>query len=126
MEEEEKEEEESAESDLGRGSCVPACLHVRFSPDFDAEGTVTPDEDVSQEMGDDSLDVTEDMRDQANEERTQGSIALAEGMWCAIMRCSLIRGVALLEGLICTVQQHYVASQNTGWLHFRGLCTTAI
>ena len=44
------------------------------------EGTITPDEDLSQEMGDVSLEVTEEMRDKANDERTQGSIALADGL----------------------------------------------
>jgi hypothetical protein len=43
------------------------------------EGTITPDEDLSQKMGDTSLDITEDMRDKANEERTNGSMAMAEG-----------------------------------------------
>lgn len=43
------------------------------------EGTITPDNDLSQDMGDPSVEVTEDMRDEANEERTQGSIALADG-----------------------------------------------
>lgn len=59
----EVEEEDSAESDL----------------ELDMDGTITPDEDVSQEMGDPSLEVTEEMRDKANEERSSGSMALAEG-----------------------------------------------
>lgn len=48
--------------------------------DIDMEGTITPDEDVSQQMGDSSVEeVTEEMRDKANEERSQGSMAMAEG-----------------------------------------------
>ena len=44
------------------------------------EGTITPDEEGTQDMGDPSVEVTEEMRDKANDERTQGSIALADGM----------------------------------------------
>ena len=44
------------------------------------EGTITPDEDLSQEMGDPSVDITEEMRDKAQEEREQGSIALSDGI----------------------------------------------
>lgn len=47
--------------------------------DLDMEGTITPDEDLSQEMGDATLEVSEEMRDAANEKRSEGSIALAEG-----------------------------------------------
>lgn len=50
-----------------------------YPSDLDMEGTITPDEDLSQEMGDATLEVSEDMRDAANEKRTEGSIALAEG-----------------------------------------------
>ena len=47
--------------------------------ELDMEGTITPDEDVSQEMGDCSLEVTDEMREKAQDERTQGSMALSEG-----------------------------------------------
>ena len=56
-----------------------ACVD-NLVPELDMEGTVTPDDDLSQDMGDPSLEITEDMRDQANEKRTEGSIALADGM----------------------------------------------
>ena len=47
--------------------------------EFDMEGIVAPDEDLAQEMGDPSVEVTEDLRDKAHEERTQGSMAVADG-----------------------------------------------
>lgn len=53
--------------------------------ELDMEGTITPDEDLSQEMGDLAVEVTEEMRDQANEERTQGSIALSEGGYVLVL-----------------------------------------
>lgn len=43
------------------------------------EGTITPDEVLSQEMGDPSIEVTEDMRDKAQEEKTQGSMTVSDG-----------------------------------------------
>ena len=69
---EEEAEEESAESDLGKeGHCsfLFSCfINIELFPLFvelDVEGIITPDENVSQEMGDPSLEVTEDMRDKA-------------------------------------------------------------
>ena len=47
--------------------------------ELDTEGTIPPDDDPPQEMGDRSVEVTEDMRDKAQEERQQGSMAMAEG-----------------------------------------------
>ena len=47
--------------------------------DLDMEGTIPPEDDPPQAMGDPSIEVTEDMRDKAQEERTQGSMAMAEG-----------------------------------------------
>jgi suppressor of tumorigenicity protein 13 len=44
-------------------------IHV----ELDTEGTIPPDDDPPQEMGDRSVEVTEDMRDKAQEERQQGS-----------------------------------------------------
>jgi len=49
--------------------------------ELDMEGTITSDEDLSQEMGDSSLEVTDEMREKAQEERTQGSMALSEGQF---------------------------------------------
>jgi suppressor of tumorigenicity protein 13 len=51
-------------------------IHV----ELDTEGTIPPDDDPPQEMGDRSVEVTEDMRDKAQEERQQGSMAMAEGV----------------------------------------------
>ena len=57
------------------------------------EGTIPPEDDPPQEMGDPSIEVTEDMRDKAQEERTQGSMAMAEGegidqfCWCIESVC---------------------------------------
>lgn len=65
-------------------SCMPVIVFIPswfLVPDLDMEGTITPDEDISQEMGDSNAEVTEDMRDKASEEREQGSIALADGMY---------------------------------------------
>ena len=47
--------------------------------DLDMEGTIPPEEDPPQAMGDPSIEVTEDMMDKAQEERTQGSMAMADG-----------------------------------------------
>ncbi len=43
------------------------------------EGTIPAEEDPPQVMGDSSKEVTEDMRDKAQEERAQGSMAMADG-----------------------------------------------
>lgn len=48
--------------------------------ELDTEGTIPPDDDAPQQMGDRSIEVTEDMRDKAQEERQQGSMAMAEGI----------------------------------------------
>ena len=48
--------------------------------ELDTEGTIPPDDDPPQQMGDRSVEVTEDMRDKAQEERQQGSMAMAEGI----------------------------------------------
>lgn len=50
-----------------------------YLAELDDEGTIPPDDDPPQEMGDHSIEVTEDMRDKAQEERQQGSMAMAEG-----------------------------------------------
>ena len=50
-----------------------------MNTELDTEGTIPPDDDPPQEMGDRSIEVTEDMRDKAQEERQQGSMAMAEG-----------------------------------------------
>ena len=85
---EEEAEEESVESDLGKaGHCsfLFSCfINIELFPLFvelDVEGIITPDENVSQEMGDPSLEVTEDMRDKAQDERVQGSICISDGMF---------------------------------------------
>ena len=52
--------------------------HVNAT-ELDTEGTIPPDDDPPLEMGDRSIEVTEDMRDKAQEERQQGSMAMAEG-----------------------------------------------
>ncbi len=98
--EQDKEEEESEESDLGMLFLIPLHRDPSFQQtsllsDLDMEGTITPDEKGTQEMGDASVEVTEEMREKANEERTQGSIALADGMlaclnrrsWCCLTFC---------------------------------------
>ncbi len=50
-----------------------------FLTELEMEGTIPPEEDPPQVMGDSSKEVTEDMRDKAQEERTQGSMAMADG-----------------------------------------------
>ena len=82
MEEEEAESEESEESDLGVATqdIYHFYLLLLFCFRVGHEGTITPDEDLSQEMGDPSVDITEEMRDKAQEEREQGSIALSDGI----------------------------------------------
>ena len=65
----------------------PAPGHLKnvltfFSSELDTEGTITPDEEGTQEMGDSSMEVTEEMTEKANEERAQGSMAMAEGEAC--------------------------------------------
>ncbi len=45
------------------------------------EGTITPDDDVAQQMGDSSIDVTDEMREKAQEERMSGSMAMSEGKY---------------------------------------------
>ena len=57
------------------------CFDVILVLELDMEGTISPDEDLSQEMGDSSLEVTEEMRDKAQEEKMQGSIALSDGKY---------------------------------------------
>ena len=52
---------------------------LMLATELDTEGTIPPDDDPPQEMGDRSIEVTEDMRDKAQEERQQGSMAMAEG-----------------------------------------------
>ena len=80
--EQKAEEEESKESHLGGKSGWS--IHFYATPQAKTfhclfEGAITPDdEEGNQEMGDPSLKVTEEMRDKANEERTQGSIAAAD------------------------------------------------
>ncbi len=54
-------------------------MFVSFLIELDMEGTISPEDDPPQEMGDPSKEVTEDMRDNAQEERTQGSMAMADG-----------------------------------------------
>ena len=54
----------------------PLCTCI----ELDTEGTIPPDDDPPQQMGDRSIEVTEDMRDKAQEERQQGSMAMAEGI----------------------------------------------
>ena len=61
------------------------CVH---SLELDTEGTIPPDDDPPQEMGDRSKEVTEDMRDKAQEERAQGSMAMAEGQHLGSLLCS--------------------------------------
>ncbi len=65
------------------------CLYLYASTiELDMEGTISPESDPPQEMGDSSKEVTEDMRDKAQEERAQGSMKMAEGegtiLWWAI------------------------------------------
>ena len=85
---EEEAEEESAESDLGKEehfsflfSCFINIELFLLFIELDMEGIITPDENVSQEMGDPLLEVTEDMRDKAQEERVQGSICISDGIF---------------------------------------------
>ncbi|XP_069823457.1 hsc70-interacting protein [Dendropsophus ebraccatus] len=47
--------------------------------DIDNEGVITPDEEAPQEMGDDDLEVTEEMMDQANEKKMEAINALGDG-----------------------------------------------
>ena len=54
--------------------------------ELDTEGTIPPDDDPPQEMGDRSIEVTEDMRDKAQEERQQGSMAMAEGQCTNVLQ----------------------------------------
>ena len=85
---EEEAEEESAESDLGKEehfsflfSCFINIELFLLFIELDMEGIITPDKNVSQEMGDPLLEVTEDMRDKAQEERVQGSICISDGIF---------------------------------------------
>ena len=85
---EEEAEEESAESDLGKEehfSFLFSCfINIELFPLFielDMEGIITPDENVSQEMAEPLLEVTEDMRDKAQEERVQGTICISDGIF---------------------------------------------
>ena len=57
------EEEESPESDL----------------ELDNEGVVEPDNDPPQEMGDESVEVTDDMMEQANDKRMEAMMAMNDG-----------------------------------------------
>lgn len=54
-------------------------MYLMLSIELDMEGTISPEDDPPQEMGDPSKEVTEDMRDKAQEERTQGSMTMADG-----------------------------------------------
>ncbi|KAG8556331.1 hypothetical protein GDO81_018033 [Engystomops pustulosus] len=47
--------------------------------DIDNEGVIAPDEDAPQAMGDDDLEVTEEMIDQANEKKMEAINALGDG-----------------------------------------------
>ena len=89
-EEEEKEEADSPESDLGKGFNILACNAPLcavwsfesfrfFFVELDTEGTIPPDDDFSHELGDPSIEVTEEMREKAQEERMEGSMAFSEG-----------------------------------------------
>ncbi|KAJ6658874.1 hypothetical protein lerEdw1_019510 [Lerista edwardsae] len=47
--------------------------------EIDNEGVIEPDTDEPQEMGDENVEVTEEMMDQANEKKTEAINALGEG-----------------------------------------------
>lgn len=47
--------------------------------EIDNEGVIAPDEEPPQEMGDDDLEVTEEMMDQANEKKSEAITALGNG-----------------------------------------------
>ncbi|XP_075689641.1 hsc70-interacting protein [Rhinoderma darwinii] len=47
--------------------------------EIDDEGVISPDDVASQEMGDDDLEVTEEMMDQANEKKVEAINALSDG-----------------------------------------------
>uniref|UniRef100_A0A8D0F4D8 Hsp70-interacting protein N-terminal domain-containing protein n=1 Tax=Strix occidentalis caurina TaxID=311401 RepID=A0A8D0F4D8_STROC len=47
--------------------------------EIDNEGVIEPDNDEPQEMGDENVEVTEEMMDQANEKKIEAINALSEG-----------------------------------------------
>ena len=47
--------------------------------EFDMEGVIEPDTGAAQEMGDESLEVTEEMMDQANDKRSEAMAAASDG-----------------------------------------------
>ena len=58
-------------------------MFVHFFPykytEIDTEGTIPPDDDPPQEMGDSSVDVTEEMLEKSQEERSNAMMAVANG-----------------------------------------------
>ena len=52
---------------------------VLLLTELDDEGVIEPDTGAPQEMGDDSLEVTEEMMDQANDKRSEAMAAVSDG-----------------------------------------------
>lgn len=78
--------------------------------ELDTEGTIPPDDDPPQQMGDRSVEVTEDMRDKAQEERQQGSMAMAEGISNCNSQRLLFTTCAILLGELDKALEHFTAA----------------
>ena len=61
--------------------CVWLYLHFFLSEltEIDTEGTIPPDDDPPQEMGDSSVEVTEEMLEKSQEERSNAMMAVSNG-----------------------------------------------
>uniref|UniRef100_A0A8D0H5N9 STI1 domain-containing protein n=1 Tax=Sphenodon punctatus TaxID=8508 RepID=A0A8D0H5N9_SPHPU len=57
----------------------PEPLSEESDLEIDNEGVIEPDEDEPQEMGDENVEITEEMMDQANEKKMEAIDALGEG-----------------------------------------------
>ena len=69
--------------------------------EFDMEGVIEPDTGAAQEMGDESLEVTEEMMDQANDKRSEAMAAASDGTITLPALTSICQNHSLVATCIC-------------------------
>uniref|UniRef100_A0A8C5PV35 Hsp70-interacting protein N-terminal domain-containing protein n=1 Tax=Leptobrachium leishanense TaxID=445787 RepID=A0A8C5PV35_9ANUR len=70
---------EAAEDKSSSSSSAPKLESEESDLEIDNEGVIAPDDDAPQPMGEENVEVTEDMIEQANEKKMQAIAAIGDG-----------------------------------------------